>query len=274
MKLIIAATDFSNVSLNAVEYAASMAIATNSNLALFHVCEVPLPLSEVPISSIDMQSLIDDANATISRLKLKLNESYKGLHISTEVRLSSSIFEQLRDYCTVNSPFAVVIGSNATGALERFMLGNTAVSLAQDLEWPLIVVPPTATFTSIRNVGLASDFEDVQHSTPLAELINVITAFNARLHVVHVKESGKPDREKDHQEFTNLREMLKNLHPSYHIVSNAHIDKEIHNFAERNKLDMLIVIPRRHGMLGKLLHKSHTRQIVLHAHIPTMAIHE
>jgi nucleotide-binding universal stress UspA family protein len=274
MKLIIAATDFSPVSLNAVQYAATMAASTHSNLALFHVCEVPLPLSEVPVSSIDMQSLVDSATKEINKLRDKLLESHKGLHIFIEVRLAPSVLEQLNDYCVMTSPFVVIIGANDTGPVERFMLGNTAVILARELEWPLLVIPPNVTFSAIRNVGLASDCRSVVKSTPVTELKNIMATFNARLHVLHINEEGSNIRVTDTHEFTRLRELLKDLHPSYYIVNNGNIDEEISRFANSNRLDLLIVVPKKHKNFGKLFHKSHTKQIVIHSHIPTMAIHE
>jgi len=34
------------------------------------------------------------------------------------------------------------------------------------------------------------------------------------------------------------------------------------------------VLPKRHGLLDKLIHKSHTKQLVLHSHVPVMAFHQ
>jgi len=273
MRLIIAATDFSPVSLNAVQYAANMATATNSDLALFHVCEVPLPLTEVPMSSDDTQALIDDATEELNKLKDKIEESNKGLNISTEVRLGSSVLEQLEDYSAVTSPFCVIVGANATGAFERFMLGNKAVALARQLEWPLIVVPDGIRFSAIRNVGLASDFE-IPASAMIAELKNFVGVFGAKVHVLHVIPGEKSEHERHTEAFTKFTALLEELHPSYHIVNNVGIDNEILRFAERNDLDMMIVVPKPRSIIGSIFHRSHTRQAILHSTIPVMALHE
>ena len=42
MQTIIAPTDFSNISLNAVNYAADMAMALNANLLILHAIELPI----------------------------------------------------------------------------------------------------------------------------------------------------------------------------------------------------------------------------------------
>jgi nucleotide-binding universal stress UspA family protein len=48
MRTIIAPTDFSAVSLNAVNYAADLAVAINAELILLHVVQIPITVSEIP----------------------------------------------------------------------------------------------------------------------------------------------------------------------------------------------------------------------------------
>ena len=48
MKTIIAPTDFSPISLNAVNYAADMAVSINADLSLLYVCLLPITYGEAP----------------------------------------------------------------------------------------------------------------------------------------------------------------------------------------------------------------------------------
>ena len=47
MQTIIAPTDFSDISLNAVNYAADMAIALNVNLLVLHAIELPINVNRL-----------------------------------------------------------------------------------------------------------------------------------------------------------------------------------------------------------------------------------
>ncbi|MBK8520712.1 MAG: universal stress protein [Chitinophagaceae bacterium] len=42
----------------------------------------------------------------------------------------------------------------------------------------------------------------------------------------------------------------------------------------KNQIDLLVVMPHRHNLLSGLFHKSHTKQLVLHSHVPVMSIHQ
>ena len=52
MKLIIAPTDFSAISDNAIKYATDMAAAMGANLMLVNVYQIPISFSEVPLVTI------------------------------------------------------------------------------------------------------------------------------------------------------------------------------------------------------------------------------
>jgi hypothetical protein len=96
--------------------------------------------------------------------------------------------------------------------------------------------------------------------------------FNATLHILN---TGK-QRDFDTDivfESGLLNEMLGPVTPKYHFITSENIDKGIIDFAEKNNIELLIVLPKRHGLLEKILHKSLTKQLVLHSHVPLMALH-
>jgi len=68
MRTIIAPTDFSPVSINAVNYAADMACMLRANLTLFHVYPIPQPVSEVPVTEYNIEQIESDARRTIKYL--------------------------------------------------------------------------------------------------------------------------------------------------------------------------------------------------------------
>jgi nucleotide-binding universal stress UspA family protein len=67
--------------------------------------------------------------------------------------------------------------------------------------------------------------------------------------------------------------MLQGINPQYHFITNENTDEGIIEFAEKNNIDLLVVLPKRHDLLTKLLNRSHTKQLVLHSHVPVMALH-
>lgn len=272
MKKILVATDFSAAALNAANYAADMAIAINADLLLVNICPVPVSLGDVPsgITTTDMMEVSVDE---ITQLKEQLIKKTNGkITIETEVK-TGTFYIELENICIETEPYIVIMGSQGKGAAERFLLGSHAVYTMKHLLWSLITVPPQVKFSSIKKIGLACDFSKVVETTPVDEISMLVNDFAAELHILN---TGKKDEFDPETVFQSglLQEMVKGLKPSYHLLTSDDTEKGIIDFAEKKHIDLLIILPKKDNLFDKLMHKSHTRQFVLHSPVPVMALHE
>src|SRR6185503_3612855 len=258
MKTILVATDFSSSALNAANYAADMALAINTDILLNHVSE---------------EDIIDNAEKNISQLKEHLTrKTGSKLNIKTKVTRGIFYHQELKTVCERIKPYAVVMGSQGRTASKRLFFGSESVYAMKHLMWPLITVPPGVTFSSIKKIGLACDFDKVVHTTPIDKIKMLVKDFNAAFHILNTgrKQVFNPEGV---FESALLMEMLAALKPNYHFITSSNTDEGILNFAEKNRFDLLVVLPKQYGLLKKLVHRSHTRQFVLHSHVPVMALH-
>lgn len=271
MKTILLATDFSNAALNAANYATDMALTINADLFLLHICNLPVSYGEIP-SSVYADDMTIDAERNISNLKTELARNAAGkLSIETEVR-TGIFFNELSAVCEQIKPYAVVMGTQGTTAAERFLFGGHSIYAMKHLNWPLITVPVEAKFSSIKKIGLACDFDHVTDTIPVDEIKMLINDTHAKLHVLN---TGKQNAFSPELIFESglLQEMLNDLTPDYHFITSENVEEGIISFAEKNQIDLLIIVPKQHRMFYQLTHKSHTKQLVLHSHIPVMALH-
>ncbi len=272
MKTLIVVTDFSPTASNAVNYAADMALTINATLLILHVYQLPVIYLEVPLAYTE-DEMRHDAEKSIHRLRsqLLLKRGAK-LKVDTSLRLGE-FFDELQAECKSVKPYAVVMGSQGTTAAERLFFGGHTVYAMKHLAWPLITVPIDATFSTIKNIGLAFDFEKEVDETPVEEIKILLKDFSAELHVLN---TGKETYFNPDTVFRSkvLEDMLAPLLPHYHFISSDQIDQGVMDFSIKNKIDLLIVLPKRHSFFDKLIHKSQSKQLVLHSHVPVMAIHE
>lgn len=272
MKTILVATDFSDASKNAANYAAEMALLIGADLHLLHVFQLPFVYKEVPVVITD-EELIESSKQSIERLKeeIQIKVNYK-LAITTEI-IKDDFFDALVRVCKRIDPYTVVMGSQGTSAAERFFFGGHAVHTIKYLEYPLITVPPGVQFKAIKKIGFACDFDHVNETVPVEEVEWLVKEFNAELHVLNIGKLGDYDPNLTY-EARILKNKLGDLFPQYHFLAHKNIDDGILDFIEKNKIDLLVIIPKMHGIIGALLHKSHSKQLVLHSHVPVMAIHQ
>jgi nucleotide-binding universal stress UspA family protein len=271
MKTIIIATDFSDTALNAANYAADMAAAINANLLLLHVIPKVVTYTQVPVIINDDEMLRNAANE-INELEQQLLARVKSkINITTEVRMGR-FYNELETICENIKPYTVIMGSQGTTAAERFLFGSHTVHAMKDLMWPLITVPLVSNFSAIKKIGLACDFNKVVERTPIDEIKMLVKDFKAELHVLNTGKEKVFDPDIVF-EAGLLQQMLKGLNPFYHFISDENADEGIMDFAEKNNIDLLVVLPKRHSLLSKLIHKSHAKKIVLHSHVPVMVLH-
>lgn len=271
MKTILVATDFSPAAKNAVNYAADMALAIGADLFILNIFQVPVVYSEAPIV-MNLDGMEKTVEKELNEIKDQMIRSRRQkLNIKTEVRIGN-FYPELKNVCEEINPYVVVMGSQGTTAAERIFFGGHAVHAMKQLEWPLITVPPAATFSKMKQICLACDFDKIKDTIPVDEIKMLVRDFNAVLHILNTGKEDKYDPEIVFQAGV-LKEMLAPVNPEYHFISNDNVDQNIMEFAEKNHIDLLIVLPKRYGLLEKITHNSHTKQFVLHSHVPVMSLH-
>jgi nucleotide-binding universal stress UspA family protein len=271
MKKIIIATDFSEAALNAAKYGKDMAAAINADLLLLHVYEVPVVYSNLPVV-VTEQEVLENAELKMDILKEVLEETNSSIvNIETDVR-PGEFFEELNKVCTVIDPYTVVLGSQGKTAANRFMFGSQSVHTMKFLNWPVITVPPNSAFHIVKKIGLACDFEKVEATVPVDEVKNLVHDFGAELYVLHTGAKMSYDADMVFEKGL-LQEMINDLKPKFHFLGEGNSDEAILKFVDDNHLDLLLILPKRHSLVEKIFHKSHTKQFVLHSHVPVMALH-
>ncbi len=272
MKKILVATDFSQTAANAVNYAVDMALSMNAELLLLHVVQTPIGFSDLPLV-MGLEDMMRSSETDIRHLKEELLLRTAGkIIIETEVGMGG-FFEELKTVCERVKPYAVVMGSQGKTEAEHILFGSHAVYTVKHLKWPVITVPPNAAFTAVKKIGLASDLTAVIETTPFEEIKTLVQDFNAELHILN---TGKKEVFDADIVFESglMQEMTMSLKPTFHFIDNENTDEGIMDFAEKNQIDLLIVMPHRHNLLAGIFHKSHTKQLVLHSHVPVMSIHQ
>lgn len=276
MKTIVVPTDFSAVATNAMFYAVDMASFLQANLVLFHTYEIPVSYvgTEVPLPIIDIGELEKVNQDKLDEIKTAIDAKTGGsLPVEVELRSGDLVYE-LEDYCNAHHPFAIVMGTKGAGFVERFFLGSSTLSVIKKLDVPVWVIPPDSQFKKISKLGFACDFRSVADSTPVTPIRDIVSLFGAELLVLNVDYNNKNFRPDTPEQSVILHNLIKELKPRYFFINNEKVEEGISSFAEQNKIDVIITIPKKQTLLDSLFQKSHSAKLAIHSHIPIVAIHE
>ncbi len=275
MKTIIVPTDFSPIATNAMNYAADMAQAINASITLLHVYQVPVSMTEVPVVMVSVDELKKGSEEKLRELKADLEHVSSGkLKVYTESRLGNTV-DELEDLCQHLQPFAVVMGTKGSTGLERILFGSTTLTAIKHLKWPVIVVPPGKEYgKGIKKVGFACDFQEVVETTPTDYIKSLVSEMHAELHVLNVDYQGKHFEPETPEQSLLLHTLLEDMNPNYHFINHEDIEDGLNDFSEKNNLDLLITIPKKHKLLEGIFKPSSTKQLLVQSKVPVMCVHE
>jgi nucleotide-binding universal stress UspA family protein len=275
MKIILAPTDFSALSKNAVLYAADLASSLEAKLAVFHVYQPALLFSDSPMPPVEIENTLKSVDENLRLLKEELLLRTKNrIPITTETRVGG-VRSEIKTMGERLKPYAVVMGSHGPGAFERFLLGSNTTWAAKHLQWPLIVVPSGAGFKKIERIGLAWNYRQISDSNFPDKINSLVKEFNAKLFVVCIlKEANDRMSDRILSAAEKLRSKLADVNPEYEFVVSADILKALRMFSEQRELDLLVVIPGKYNFPENIFHQSRSGQIALKSNLPMLSLHE
>ena len=274
MKTLIVPTDFSPVANNALNYAAEMARALDASILILNIYQVPVTFTEVPVIALSLEELKEISQAKLDAAKKDLEQRTGGtLKIYTENRLGD-VVDEIEAVAKSIQPLAIVMGTKGHSAVERLFLGSNTLTAIRHLTSPVLVIPPDAQYKPIKRIGFACDMNKVVESTPVKPIHQFCNDLHAQLFVLNVDHKNRHFTPATPEESLLLHTMLEDLNPSYHFLENSDVETGIEDFAQKNNVDLVITIPKRHTLLEGLFQKSHTQDFIFHAHLPILCIHE
>ncbi|HEY4936803.1 MAG TPA: universal stress protein [Puia sp.] len=272
MKTIIAATDFTSSSINSVHYAADMAEALNAKLVLLNVVQVPLVASEIPIPESVIDDMVSMADQDLDKLGEKIAIRSKGkMDISTKVVIGT-VAGQIKEASDLYHPFAIVMGIKAGKSMERILLGSNALFAIKDNPYPVLIIPENTRFSGIHKIGLACDLQDITGTIPFHLLHEWVTVFNSTLDIIHFSKHDHDLRSPDVGEAISLQNHLNKLKPSFHFLTGENLTERLNEYVKDQHLDLLVVIPKKHGLLS-LFDKKYSGNIIVNNKSAMLAVH-
>jgi nucleotide-binding universal stress UspA family protein len=169
----------------------------------------------------------------------------------------------------------IVMGITGRNRLEQLLLGSNTLKMVERNACPVLIVPPTAQFTEIKNVALTSDFKDVETSIPYVPIKLVLQLFRPALHVVNVNsEHYVALTDEFMKQRADMLRLFSEFHPEFYFITTYDVEETINQFVNDKNIDMLVAVPRRRSLFTGWFHSSTTKKLAYESAIPILAAHE
>ena len=272
MRTIVAPVNFSPISVNAARYAADLAAATQADLHLLYVLQLPVSVAEFPITDYVFNAMQEGGAESLQNLwKELVKRTEAKVNIFTHMEVGT-VENKIEEYCVQKNPFVVVMGASGN-TLERTLTGGNLPAALRHLPYPLIVVPENAVFSQIHKIVLACDLNDISGGIPVkpAFLKELKDLLNARFEVLNVDTRGQQQETANIMEVDAWKDCIRETFPEVHFVQTDNVEEGIGKYLEEHPSDLLLVFPKKHNFFE--FHRSHTKKLALNSSVPVMSVH-
>ena len=265
---LVVLTDFSALSNRTITFAAGLAVPLGAQMVLLHVCHNGLLAPDEYNSRRTRQG----KRKTIDALKLLAADQ----PVVTEVDISEDFLpDAVKEAVRRHHPLLLLLGRPGSASSPLENVTSMAMDLLHHTSHPLLIVPTVGWESEPpRRLLLAVDgrpFRLCPHQDVLRQLLH---ATQGTLDVVHVTDN----KQVRHSAPTVLNtihenELVDHLAESQlHSIHEPNVMGAILQEADRQKADLLVVVARRHSLLGSLFHRSVTAQLIQESPIPVLVL--
>ncbi len=272
MKTILIPTDFSESAQNAIRFAIRF-FGSNNKFILLNTWQPPYTPPEVLISVEDILM-----NSSKEGLKNELVWIRKNPELQTISFEIISEFGNLVDIikATVrkhNIDF-VAMGTQGAAGLKETLLGSNTAAAAKGLSCPLLIVPLGASFKHIKHIVFAADYKELENTNVLNTMVDIAEEHGAEIQVLNVLGKGKVTTVEQGYEGIRIDHQLAPVKHDYDFIEEDDKAAGIDAYLETHKPDLLVMLERKTGFFKSIFHKSITKQMAFHTHVPMVVLHE
>jgi nucleotide-binding universal stress UspA family protein len=277
LKRILVPTDFSDLSMTALRYAAAMAKHSDAEIMMLHVMQ-PYEHAEMLKKIIDFESVVQKAvEEKMHEISIKQSDLL-GVPIHVKV-VQGKVFEEIEKYATDESVDLIVMGTHGSGAignLERFVLGSNAYRVVHISKAPVITLREAKEKVAFENIVLPLDMTK-ETKQKVDQAIKIAKVFGSTIHVISVTTFFDEYRYNLSEIRSQLLEVADKVVDSgvpavTAMLRHDDIADSVIDYAKKHNADLVIIMTRQENKLNDLVIGSSARKVITECPVPVLSL--
>lgn len=261
--------DFSETSVNALSYAADLAVSVNATLEIVHVYHI---MASGDTSFFVNESMIENHRIlSEKRLKGLEDEVPKLANVphSFAVEFGLTIATLLKRLDSKDIDL-IVMGTKGETDIVSKVVGSTTTDVINSAKCPVIAVPKNVKSPRWSNVVIAFDKIDMKTDVLKSWLSYIRKVFNSNFYVIHIKEG--PDKKNYlEQQQLSLKKIFEDIPFHFHAVAGHSVERGLIDHMKEINADVLMIFPRKRHIIVDLFTHKVTKNICEQLHQPIFA---
>lgn len=263
MKTILVPTDFSKAAHNASVYAMNLARELKAKVILLHVYHPSFTIPGTESIPPDLAGLQQDAEVRLRHEAASLKQAgTTDIICIAKPGFAVDVILEMEREATLT-----VMGMQGEGKRSGLFPGSVTISILPRAKKAVLVIPEEARFRDPENVVFACDPDYSDNPSSLNSLKCFTSQFGSRITALHVRSDEAPaDVEK------KLQAIANDAGTNLFVVEAVNTVEGLNDFIEEQNADMLAIVPRQHKLIERLFHKSISKSMAIHTHVPMLAL--
>lgn len=260
MNKILCPIDFSDVSLNALEFAVAIGKKFHSRITLLHVFTEKdfNKAMGAEVKGKSFKEMMGIAKGKMEAICRTINNEAQpdGIKVCDYYLELGELIDKVKEVATEEKYDLIVTGTTGVSRTDGIFFGSNTEDMLEDIRKPILCIPENATFKGFNRMVYGSDFLE-EDRMAIQDVISLATMFDARIDVVHIN-LGESDRE--YKQFT---EELKSF-ITYNKITflNRRFDNigdGLNTYMKESGADLLVAFKRKRNIVESIFGKSFTR---------------
>jgi len=279
-KKILLPTDFSNNSLNAINYALDL---YKNDSCQFYI----LNAFSMPSYDVDSMQMLHFEMNVFNAKKKEIDSDLIDLvkkFIHDKGLTGNHIFETIASYedplIAIKKAIEdydidlVIMGTKGETGMKRIVYGSLAVQVMEkSRNCPVLVVPENAKFSSLNEIVFPSSYKTHFKKRELAYLSELSKKSSASIRIIHIENERQLD-ENQLRHKNMLNEYFEDVIHTFHNIEHEEKEIAISNFVAEKSIDMIAFINKKHTILDNLFSQPLVKNITYHTKVPVLVMHD
>ncbi|MGF1534073.1 MAG: universal stress protein [Bernardetiaceae bacterium] len=264
MQTVVLPTDFSGLARETMQYAAPIFSAHPIHFVLLH--------SYLAGSSAEALAQEAHVQEQLEKELAYLRAAYPK-HTFRGHAQEGDLDRVLSDQVEKNNADLLLMGTRGLQSGKYAFWGTHTSNALQNVACSTLVIPEGSVLSGAQQIVFATDFAGDEPPEALEQLLQIAQRLNARLSVLHIL---PPQRSAGQDSLSGLRFLheQKQVPVSVHFTRSQEVMEGILQYIKYHPTDILAVLTRSRSLIERLFHRSITKELVLHSHVPLLALHQ
>lgn len=260
---ILCPTDFSECSLNAIEYAARLGEKFNAVLILFHVLNRSdyLKLSPMDTSGKYQVEFVQEKLKNLQRAVMEesLLNGLRGCEIAIR---EGKIVDGALDFAKEIDADLIVAGTEGMNDLRANIIGSRASRMVEQSERDIIIVPRKVFFKRPRKFVFASDYLE-EDKLAIQKVVEMAGFFDSEIDLVHISSGQKAIDKSLHMTMVDEIKPFVRYEKINYVLKSYRDDLALglENYLQVAKGDMLVTLSKKKSFFDQIFSKNLSKKM-------------